>query len=127
MKVRPFLFAAFTSMAIAIPALAHHSFNMFDETREIVVEGTVTNYAWNNPHVWIDMDVVDENGQPINWGLESRSIGILYRLGWRADSVKPGDHVTVRLNPMKDGTPGGYVITITFPDGRQLDARGRGA
>lgn len=115
----------FSTVLATSAAWAHHSFTMFDDESEITIEGTVTSYAWSNPHIWIDVSVEDENGQLVNWGLESRSVGILSRLGWGHESIKAGDRVTALINPMQDGTPGGSVITITFEDGRVLSASPR--
>lgn len=100
-------------------ASAHHSFAMFDPTKDVTIEGTVSAFSWQNPHVWIDVTVqVDGKGQ--NWGLESQSVGILYRQGWKADSLKPGDKIIAMLHPMRDGTPGGQLMSIKLPDGREL-------
>lgn len=110
------LFAA----AFSGPALAHHSFAMFDAEKDVTIEGEVIAYSWFNPHVWIDVMVSDGRGAQQRWGLESQSLGILARLGWRQDSMKAGDRVLVDLHPMKDGTPGGQVMKVTLPDGKVL-------
>lgn len=100
-------------------ALGHHSFSMFDATRDMTIEGTVSAFTWTNPHVWIDV-IVDNGGEQERWGIETQSIGILYRQGWKADSVKVGERVRVELHPMKDGTPGGQLMKIVLPDGKEL-------
>lgn len=104
----------------AAPAFAHHSFSMFDAAKDVVIEGTVKSYAWTNPHVWIDVDVAKAGGGTETWGLESQSVGILFRQGWKADSVKPGDKIKVEIHPLKDGTPGGQVMRVMLPDGSEL-------
>jgi hypothetical protein len=104
----------------ATSALAHHSFAMFDAAKDVSIEGTVADFSWTNPHVWIDVMVTDAQGKAQKWGLESQSVGILFRQGWGPDSVKPGDKIKAELHPMKDGTPGGQLMKLTFPDGREL-------
>src|SRR5579863_6488764 len=92
--------AAIVPLLVAAPASAHHSFAMFDLTREVTVQGVVKQFTWANPHVWLDIVVNGDNGQAQTWGLESLAVGLLYRQGWTADSVKVGDKVTVVVHPM---------------------------
>ena len=101
-------------------ALAHHSFAMFDANKEVTVEGTVKNFSWANPHVWIDVLVPNDKGEPQQWGLEAQNLGELYRRGWTAGSLKPGDKIAVQIHPMKDGSHGGQVMKATFADGRPI-------
>lgn len=123
MSKRLFPAIALTLAFGVTPALAHHSFSMFDATRDVTVAGTVKSYAWTNPHVWVDLEVAKPGGGTEIWGLESRSLGILSRLGWKGTSLKPGDKVRVQLHPMKDGKPGGQVMKIMLADGSQLSAQ----
>jgi hypothetical protein len=113
-------FAGAAFVLLAEPALAHHSFAMFDADKDQTIEGTVADFAWTNPHIWVDLLVTDADGKSQKWGLETQSIGILYRQGWTPDSLKRGDKVKAQLHPMKDGTPGGQLMKIVFPDGREL-------
>jgi hypothetical protein len=98
-------------------AFAHHSFAMFDQDTQVTIQGTVKDYLWTNPHVWVDVMVSDARSGDTLWGMESQSPGILYRRGWKPDSLKPGDKVTAVLHPMRDGTLGGQVLKLTLPDG----------
>jgi uncharacterized protein DUF6152 len=109
-----------TALLATGAASAHHSFAMFDTAKQVMVEGVVKQFTWSNPHVWLDVTVMDDKGQSQQWGLESLAVGLLYRAGWNADSLKPGDKVTVLLHPMRDGTLGGQLMKVTFPDGRVL-------
>lgn len=104
------------------PATAHHSFAMFDLTKEVTVQGVVKQFTWANPHVWLDIMVSGDNGQAQTWGLESLAVGLLYRQGWTADSLKPGDKVTVVVHPMRDGTFGGQLMRVTLADGHVLNS-----
>ena len=108
-------------MVPAAPALAHHSFAMFDQTKIITLEGTVHEFQWTNPHAWIELDVTTGT-KPVRWALELNSPNNLTRQGWHRHALKPGDKVTVRLNPLRDGKPGGLFLDLTFPDGRTLDS-----
>jgi hypothetical protein len=112
-------FAAYFAPAVAS---AHHSFAMFDVAKQVTVQGVVKQFTWANPHVWLDVVVTDEKGQAQTWGLESLAVGLLYRDGWTADSLKPGDKVTVLLHPMRDGTAGGQLMKVTLADGRVLNS-----
>jgi hypothetical protein len=112
------LIALFASGA----TLAHHSFAMFDTTKQVIKQGVVKQFTWANPHVWIDVVVTDDKGQAQIWGLESLAVGLLYRDGWTVDSLKPGDKITIQLHPMRDGTAGGQLMKVTLPDGRVLNS-----
>ena len=108
------------ALTIAAPAVAHHSASMFDDTKVLELKGTVKELQWANPHIWLQV-VVDEKGKKTEWSLEGGSPNSLSRQGWRATTFKPGDAVTVRLNPMKDGTPAGSFIAAKFEaDGKTI-------
>jgi len=109
----------------APPAFAHHSFAMFDQTKEITLSGTVTEFQWTNPHSWLELDVRTASGAVEHWSLESGSVHTLTRLGWKSKMVKPGDRITATLNPMKDGSRGGAMQSIVFADGRKISGGGR--
>ena len=95
------------------PAAAHHSAAMFDDEKVLELTGTVKELQWTNPHIWLQV-IVDKDGQKTEWSLEGGSPNTLSRRGWRATTFKPGDVVTVRLNPMKDGTPAGGFVGARF-------------
>ena len=102
------------------PAAAHHSAAMFDDEKVLELKGTIKEMQWKNPHVWIQV-VVDQDGKPTEWSLEAGSPNSLSRNGWRSNTFKAGDEVTVRLNPMKDGTPAGQFIAAKFQsDGKTI-------
>jgi hypothetical protein len=111
----------------AHPVMAHHSFAMFDQTKQITLTGTVTVFEWTNPHAYIEIDVPDEKGTAKHWSVELGSPSILMQSGWKFKDVKHGDKVTVRISPLKDGKPGGLLVQVTLPDGRVLgNGPGRG-
>lgn len=112
----PALFLAGT----ATPALAHHSFAMFDQTRTITQKGVVKEVQWVNPHVWLHL-TVQVDGKEEVYSYEGAAIAVLKRVGWTRDSVKPGDEVTVVGHPYKDGRRnGGAMNHVILPDGRKL-------
>ena len=108
------------ALAIATPALAHHSFAMFDHTHRITVAGTVTKFDWTNPHVYIELVAPDAKGGTGRYTIECASPNVLTRVGWKFNTVKVGDKVSALINPLKNGQPGGMLETLTTPDGQTL-------
>ena len=108
------------ALAVAATVQAHHSFAMFDQTQQVTLKGTVHEFQWTNPHAWIHLDVPGANGINDSWQVELNSPNNLKRQGWKSTSVKPGDQVTLVLNPLKDGSKGGLFVSITLPDGSVL-------
>lgn len=107
----------------AVPLLAHHSFTAeYDSTKSIHVTGTVTKVEWTNPHARFYVDVKDESGRVINWNFELGSPLVLTRLGWKRDSLKIGDQITVEGYPAKDGSKMANARTATLADGRKVFA-----
>ena len=119
-----FALAATVGLGLAVaPLLAHHSFAAeFDGSKPMDLMGTVTKVDWVNPHSWIYIDVKSDDGTVANWGLETGPPNVLYRGGWRRDTVKPGDAITVHGFVAKDGSHTLAARQITTPDGRKLFA-----
>ena len=113
--------------AVAISALAHHSFTMFDTTKQLTITGTVTEFQWTNPHAYIEIDVPDESGAVKHWSIELGSPSILQQSGWKFSSLKKGDKTTLVINPLKNGQAGGFLNTATLTSGKVLgNGPGRG-
>jgi hypothetical protein len=108
------------ALAGAGPALAHHSFAMFDHTNRVTVAGTVTRFDWTNPHVFIELNVPDAKGGAGRYTIECASPNVLTRVGWKFNTVKVGDKVSALINPLKNGQPGGMLENLTMPDGKTL-------
>jgi len=119
MKVKGLLLAALAVCASA-PALAHHSFAMFDRNKTVRINGVVKEYEWTNPHVWLHIMAPDASGKSVQWSFEMQSIAQDTRAGWRPDSVKPGDKVTVEYHPLKDGSRGGQLAAGVLANGTRL-------
>ena len=107
------------SLVFAGPAMAHHSFSMFDRDKTLTLNGVVKQLEWTNPHAWLYV-MVDENGKAIEYPLEMQAIGQAMKNGWRPDTVKPGDKVSVVMHPLKSGSHGGQLLYVTLPDGHKL-------
>src|SRR5262249_48050937 len=105
----------------AVNGHAHHSFAMFDHEKTITVSGTLKEFEFTNPHCWLHVSVVDPTtGRTLDWAFEMGSVGQIAAQGWKADTVKPGDKITIEAHPMKDGSRGGQYMSATVSDGRTL-------
>lgn len=105
----------------AMPALAHHSFAMFDQSKQMTLEGTVHEFQWTNPHSFIELDVA-KGGKVQRWAIELNSPNNLTRQGWRRTSLKAGEKISVRIAPLRDGHPGGLFLDLRKADGKVLDS-----
>ena len=121
MQTRAILAAVAAAKAVAVPALAHHSFAMFNQRQIMTLEGTVSEFQWTNPHAFIEMDVV-AGGATQHWSIELNSPNNLKRQGWSRTALKRGDRVSLRMNPLRDGSHGGLFLDVRLPDGRTLDS-----
>jgi hypothetical protein len=102
-------------------ATAHHSTAEFDYTKQITIKGAVKEVQWTNPHSFIQLLVDDTAGAKVEWSVEIGSPSLNINLGWRKNSVKAGDEVTMLLSPARNGKPYGTLRVLTFADGRQLE------
>jgi Family of unknown function (DUF6152) len=122
MKIKSTAFLLIGGLVIAsTPLLAHHSFMAeFDQKQPISMEGVVTAIKWQNPHTFFYVDVVGVNGKTVRWTLETGSPNSLLVRGWTRDTMKLGDHVSVRGYLAKDGTKLAAARSVTLADGRTL-------
>lgn len=116
-----------TVLAVASSVGAHHAAAGVDRTKTVTVEGTVKSFKWQNPHSYMEVEVPNSRGGADLWSLEMTSPAFLVRAGWKSTSVKAGDKIKATANPMKDGTPGGLFVSVTFPDGKTLSERAQPA
>jgi hypothetical protein len=104
-------------------ATAHHSFAMFDETKETTLVGTIKEVQWTNPHIWVQVLVSDtKTGKMVEWSIEGGSPNGLTRQGWRRTSLKPGDNVEITIHPLKSGDNGGSLMRVSV-DGKPIGNR----
>jgi hypothetical protein len=105
------------------PAFAHHSTAEFDMAAVTSVKGTVTKFEWANPHAYISVAAKDDKGNAVEWSAELGNLGMLARINWKKDTVKPGDEITIYGNRAKDGKALIHVEKIVFADGQELSAQ----
>ena len=103
-------------------AFAHHSGAIFEGQKVTTLNGKVKAFQWTNPHCWIQLLVVGEEGST-EWSVEMGSPSQLFHGGWKPTSVQPGDTLTVVVHPMRDGTTAGLFVSATFADGRAIGSQ----
>jgi len=119
-KLRLFAFTGLAILLTGTSLLAHHSFAAFDMTKTSTLTGSVKEFQWLNPHSWIQMVVKDGSGSEVEWSIETGSPSSLARQGWKSKTLKPGDQIVVTMHPLRDGRPGGSLITVTMADGTKI-------
>jgi hypothetical protein len=108
---------------LSATAAAHHSRHAtYDAEKRVELRGIVTRLEWRNPHIWVFLDVEDAAGDVIGWGCEGAAPNALFRRGWRPDSLKPGDEVTVSGEAARNGTTNCNMRSVTLGDGSQVFA-----
>jgi hypothetical protein len=120
--LRNFQALALGSVLIAvIPGIvsAHHSHAMFDESKEVDVTGTVKRFNFMNPHVYLFLDVTGPDGLVTTWPIEMSYVQNMISRGITASTFKAGDVVTVTINPLRDGHPGGGYTTVIDAAGQR--------
>jgi hypothetical protein len=120
MKTRFLTIGALGVLVFAVPASAHHSFAMFDHNKRSTVMGTVKDFEWINPHTWVHMTTMDASGKLQTWSFEAGSVRQLVAAGWKQDSIKVGDKIEMAFHPLKDGSYGGQILTVTLANGTKL-------
>ena len=93
---------------------------MFDKAVVTEVTATVIEFQWTNPHVWIEILVTDDAGNDVQWSIEGLGPNSLFRAGWRPNSFETGDEITIRFNPMRDGSNAGGFVGARFADGSTI-------
>jgi hypothetical protein len=117
-------FLALFVCAVTRPLFAHHSSAAYDMEHPVNMKGVVTNMEWTNPHVFIYMDMKDDNGNVEQWRVEGNSPNMLVRSGWRREMIKTGDQLTVNGAPAKNGSKVMRLISLTLANGQKYDGQG---
>lgn len=125
---RRFLLAACATVCACLsPALAaHHSSAIYDRDTAVELTGKTIAWEWTNPHCWLQVDVLTATG-PMTYNVESAAINLLIRRGWTPASLKPGDDIVFRYHPLRNGEPGGELVSVTKADGTRLVVQAPGA
>ena len=111
-------------LAITVaPVFAHHGNSNFNTDKKLVLKASVTEWVWANPHCWLKFDAADEKGNVTHWIAETSNPADMTNLGWSRQVFKPGDHVTVTLQPVKNGAPIGRVMQVVLANGQTLSTR----
>jgi hypothetical protein len=106
--------------AATAPVAAHHSFGLYDMTKSVEIDGTVTQMEWSNPHCWLFVRVGAAGSADTTYGFEMTSVGEMTRRGWRKTAVKAGDQVKVKFHPMRDGRTGGLMMSVMTAEGHTI-------
>lgn len=117
MKLRSLLLWSLLA-AGGMSASAHHSFAMFDSENQIRLQGKVTEFRWQNPHIYIHLQAPDAKGKMRHWTIECANPGILNRLGWKFNMIKKDDQLTVVVAPLRTGEAGALLKQVKLADGR---------
>src|SRR5438093_418369 len=108
------------ALLIQTPLLAHHSSAAFDAGKKVILKGTVKEWVYSNPHCMLLLDVKGQDGQIVEWLAETQPPASIFPVGYRRDSFKAGDQVTITVEPFKDGRPYGRIIGAVLADGKLL-------
>ena len=117
---RSVIFAGVALAVLGSPAMAHHSFAIFDQSKVNHLTGTVKEFELVNPHAWLHLMIAGQSGATTEWSFEGGSVAQLVSLGWSKDSFKVGDKVDIGFRPMKDGSRGGQIMSVKLASGKTI-------
>ncbi|WP_374944591.1 DUF6152 family protein [Sphingomonas sp.] len=118
-KMKAMLTAAMLATVPAVPALAHHSFAMYDNAKDVTFDGTVRSFRWANPHGQIILTTM-RDGKPIDYAIELSSLNVMSRAGWTRKSIVIGERMKATVHPLRDGSDGGSFVSAVKADGSVL-------
>ena len=110
----------FGLLMVSVPMFAHHGNSAYDMSKTVPVKATITKFEYSNPHTQIYYDVTDDKGDVEHWVAETTNPAMLNRVGWSKDSLKPGDQVTLFVNPNKVGAKVTFLQKVVFSDAKEL-------
>ena len=114
------VFAAAVAVSIPLPLAAHHGSAAFDTGKTVVLKGTVKEWIYSNPHCLLKLEVTNPDGKVVQWVAEGQAPSVIFPAGYRKDSFKFGDQVTITLEPVKDNLPMGRILQSVLADGKIL-------
>jgi hypothetical protein len=107
-------------LLIQRPVSAHHSSAAFASGKKVILKGTVIEWVYSNPHCMLILEVKGEDGQVVQWTAETQPPASIFPVGYRRDSFKAGDQVSITVEPFKDGRPYGRIVGAVLGDGKIL-------
>src|SRR5579864_7971105 len=119
-RLRAILTSTAVFLAVSVPVFAHHAWHGYDMNSLTTVTGTVTQFDWANPHVWISLDVKDDKANVEKWNAGGPSPSRMANTGWDKDTLKPGDQITAVGHRISDGTYSMRLVKVVLQDGREL-------
>jgi uncharacterized protein DUF6152 len=119
-KFLTLLAMAAATLIVSVPLFAHHGNAAFDTGKKVTMKGAVTEWFWANPHCFLKFDVKDESGNVVHWVAETNNAPDMIERGWSNKSFKPGDEISVTVEPVKNGKPVGRVLQVVLPNGETL-------
>src|SRR5580658_1017780 len=114
------VFAIAVGLMVSIPLAAHHGAATLYGTQTTTLKGTVKTWLWSNPHCLLTFDVKGNDGKVVEWTAETQAPSTVYPMGFRKDSFKPGDQVTIIVQPAKNDRPNGRLMSAVLADGTKL-------
>ena len=114
------MFAVAVGLLVSVPLFAHHGGTNLYIDKPVTVKGTVKTWLWSNPHCLLTLDAKGQDGQEVEWILETQAPSAIYPSGYRKDSFKPGDQVTITVQPAKNGRPYGRLSSVVLADGTKI-------
>jgi hypothetical protein len=112
--------AIFGFLMVSAATFAHHGNSAYDMSKTVPMKGTVTRFEYSNPHTQVYYDVTDDKGNVEHWVAETTNPAMLNRVGWSKDTLKPGDVVTLFVNPNKVGAKVTFLQKVQLADGKEL-------
>src|SRR5271169_6859752 len=119
-KLAVFFLVFIGFLEVSAPALAHHGNSAYDMSKTVAMKATVTKFEYSNPHAQVYYDVTDDKGNVEHWVAETTNPAMLNRVGWTKETLKPGDQVTLFVNPNKVGAKITFLQKVVFSDGKEL-------
>jgi hypothetical protein len=124
-RLLPFVTVMAGIILLSAPLFAHHSTAEYDMANVTSIKGTVTKFEWTNPHAYIYMQAKDDKGNSVEWTGELASLGMLARVNWKRDTVKPGDEITMYGNRARDSRSVMRLAKVVFAGGQEMSAQTR--